>query len=92
MHGDLTGANILVDDQLHAQIADFGLSVFVDKRIRGTGKSVGHVQYGWVTPEFLNGQIHDTASDVYCFAVTCIEVCLCDIQVTLRSRHNLDIQ
>ncbi|KAF7795331.1 hypothetical protein EIP86_006488 [Pleurotus ostreatoroseus] len=59
VHGDLRGANVLVDHDNHVYIADFGLS-FLPDMSRSSG---GDTTY------------HRGASDVYSFGCVCFEIC-----------------
>jgi len=67
IHGDLKAANILVDSNFRAKVADFGLS---QKRENGaTGTPF------WMAPELLRGESENTAaSDVYSFGIILYEV------------------
>ncbi|KIP07947.1 hypothetical protein PHLGIDRAFT_40784, partial [Phlebiopsis gigantea 11061_1 CR5-6] len=78
-HGDLRGANILVDDDGNARLTDFGLAVFV----HGHSKNYASMRTGslqWEAPEMINasGEAMTTrptfATDVYSFSHVCIEV------------------
>jgi serine/threonine protein kinase len=80
IHGDLRGANILVDDNWHVRLADFGLAVFASATV-ATGSSHRGGSARWMSPELLSPQScgleksqRTFASDVYSFACVCIEV------------------
>ncbi|KAG6817813.1 hypothetical protein H0H87_003221 [Tephrocybe sp. NHM501043] len=80
VHGDLRGANILADNDWHAVLSDFGLTVFGDATV-ATHSSNPHGSVRWMAPELLNPEIFDMerfiktrASDVYAFACVCLEV------------------
>ncbi|KAF7303650.1 Protein kinase domain-containing protein [Mycena indigotica] len=76
VHGDLRGDNILIDDNGHVQLADFGVASYMNSTIesstrRGTTR--------WMAPELLlpePGQIfrRTRESDVYAFACVCYEL------------------
>ncbi|KAJ7442266.1 kinase-like domain-containing protein [Mycena latifolia] len=80
IHGDLRGSNILVDDEWHACLADFGLAVFSDATAAThTSHHGGSVR--WMGPELHYPQScgletfqRTFASDVYSFAFVCIEL------------------
>ncbi|KAJ7717958.1 kinase-like domain-containing protein [Mycena metata] len=78
VHGDLRGANILVDDQGHARLADFGLAVFADSPLAPT-KRGGSLR--WMAPELLNPEScgleiwqRTFVSDIYAFSCVCLEM------------------
>ncbi|KAJ7185721.1 kinase-like domain-containing protein, partial [Mycena filopes] len=80
IHGDLRGSNILVDDEFHACLADFGLAVFADATAATrTSHHGGSVR--WMGPELHYPQScgletfqRTFASDVYSFASVCVEL------------------
>ncbi|KAJ6589579.1 kinase-like domain-containing protein [Mycena capillaripes] len=74
VHGDLRGGNVLIDDDKHAQLADFGLAIVTDAT-RGTTSQRGSLR--WMAPELLDFEVEfkrTEASDVYAFACLCIEI------------------
>ncbi|KAJ8079540.1 hypothetical protein PM082_011127 [Marasmius tenuissimus] len=80
IHGDLRGSNILVDDEWHARLADFGLAVFSDATV-GTNSSHNAGSVRWMAPELHHPQSFGLkyfrrtfASDVYSFACVCVEL------------------
>jgi serine/threonine protein kinase len=81
VHGDLRGANILVDRQGRAQLADFGLSIVfsTSASLRTLNTNGGNGR--WMAPELLDPDIIESIgfnrtpqSDVYSFACVCLEV------------------
>ncbi|KAJ7318190.1 kinase-like domain-containing protein [Mycena albidolilacea] len=78
VHGDLRGANILVDDGGHARLADFGLAAITDGPLAATNRG-GSLR--WMAPELLHPEScgfkvfqRTFASDIYSFACVCIEL------------------
>ncbi|KAJ7721125.1 kinase-like domain-containing protein [Mycena metata] len=79
VHGDLRGANILINQDWSACLADFGLSGFSDATANQTSsKRAGSIY--WMAPQLLAPEQFKTrftrtpASDVYAFACVCLEV------------------
>ncbi|KAJ7724834.1 kinase-like domain-containing protein, partial [Mycena metata] len=78
VHGDLRGANILLDDEGHARLADFGLTAFADGPLAPT-KRGGSTR--WMAPELLDPAScgldvfrRTYVTDVYSFACVCLEM------------------
>ncbi|XP_055989884.1 receptor-interacting serine/threonine-protein kinase 3 [Sorex fumeus] len=71
LHRDLKPSNVLLDSDLHAKVADFGLSTFQGGSQSGVavGKARGTLEY--LAPELLAdvNQRATRASDVYSFAI-----------------------
>ncbi|KAF9455030.1 kinase-like protein, partial [Macrolepiota fuliginosa MF-IS2] len=104
IHGDLKGANILVNASGGACIADFGLSsVRTDKTFPYTSATTAApgCTYRWLAPELLETSSRRTrASDVWAFGLVCYEVftrelpyreCSNDYQVIMKV-HAGDLQ
>lgn len=79
VHGDLKGANILIDDQMHACIADFGIGKFLHTpgTYPATTSLKGTMQ--WMAPEQLAlgndpSKARSPESDVYSFSYVCLEI------------------
>ncbi|KAF5349239.1 hypothetical protein D9756_009417 [Leucocoprinus leucothites] len=77
VHGDLKGANVLVDSSGRACLADFGLSTIRDPEVLAITTSSSSSGCGgtirWMAPELLGSQdtdepINTKASDIYAFA------------------------
>ncbi|KAF7340962.1 PINc domain-containing protein [Mycena sanguinolenta] len=78
VHGDLRGANILINEDWSACLADFGLSIFSDATSLMTTNRGGSVY--WMAPELLDPDrfgmrfARTPASDVYAFGCVCLEL------------------
>ncbi|TCD66812.1 hypothetical protein EIP91_000948 [Steccherinum ochraceum] len=73
VHGDLRGANILVDANLSIKLSDFGLAKFADASTASWGThAAGALR--WMAPEVLGGTQATLASDVYSFGCVCAEI------------------
>ncbi|KAF7374478.1 Kinase-like protein [Mycena sanguinolenta] len=78
VHGDLRGANILINDDWSACLADFGLSIFSDATSSLTTNRGGSPY--WMAPELLDPDrfgmrfARTPASDVYSFGCMCLEL------------------
>ncbi|GLB39435.1 putative protein tyrosine kinase [Lyophyllum shimeji] len=51
IHGDLRGVNILVDENQHVRLSDFGLTVHADASIASESRCGGNIR--WMAPELL---------------------------------------
>jgi len=67
IHGDIKPANILITDDGHAKIADFGVARFNHGLITNTGKIFGSPAY--MAPEQLTGETPDARSDLFSLGV-----------------------
>ena len=77
VHGDIKGANVLVDDDGCAKIGDFGLAKSTEEIITGlTTMDVPLGSIPWLAPELINesSPYHTTASDVWAFGYLALEV------------------
>ncbi|KAH7925359.1 kinase-like protein [Leucogyrophana mollusca] len=82
VHGDLKGANILIDSSHRARLADFGLGTLVQDSIVRFTPTAGSYLAGtphYMAPEILSpkeGELTSAtrASDIYSFACVCYEV------------------
>ncbi|TFY60519.1 hypothetical protein EVJ58_g5101 [Rhodofomes roseus] len=75
LHGDLKGANVLVDDRGCCVISDFGQSEIKSEVYRLSGTPTPHGTLRWQAPELMAGQSELTQQiDVYAFAFCCIEI------------------
>ncbi|KAJ3002392.1 hypothetical protein NUW54_g5872 [Trametes sanguinea] len=75
LHGDLKGVNVLVNDRLQCVISDFGQSEMKLEVSRITGRSLSLGTLRWKAPELFSDEgVLSTATDVYAFAVTVVEI------------------
>ncbi|GBG90066.1 hypothetical protein CBR_g50159 [Chara braunii] len=73
VHRDIKSDNVLVDHELHASVADFGIS---------KAGTVGEIQattvvkgtLGYLDPEYQRTHVASLASDVYSFGVLMLEI------------------
>eukprot|EP01095_Lingulamoeba_sp_RSL-Kostka_P012413 TRINITY_DN493_c0_g2_i1.p1 TRINITY_DN493_c0_g2~~TRINITY_DN493_c0_g2_i1.p1 ORF type:complete len:407 (+),score=133.88 TRINITY_DN493_c0_g2_i1:61-1281(+) len=67
VHRDLKSMNILVDEDYHIQVADFGLSRSKENTFVATLTTAGSP--AWMAPEVLRGDPFNHKSDVYSYGV-----------------------
>ena len=68
VHGDLSPANLLVDDEARVHVIDLGLASFRDAAAPTMGLLRGTVRY--VAPEVARGEPATVQSDLFSLALT----------------------
>ncbi|KAM0910168.1 hypothetical protein ACQ4PT_014319 [Festuca glaucescens] len=72
-HLDLKPANILLDANMTAKIADFGLSKFYgSERTRVTASAIG--TFGYLPPEYINHSLVSNKLDIFSLGVIIIKI------------------
>ncbi|PBL04527.1 kinase-like protein, partial [Armillaria gallica] len=78
VHADIRGANILVTDDYHCCLADFGLALAVETQAPRSSALVLSGSLRWLMPEVLGIQLFDpkyiAARDVYAFGCMVIKI------------------
>ncbi|KAG6489582.1 hypothetical protein ZIOFF_050857 [Zingiber officinale] len=74
LHRDVKSNNILLDSNLEAHVADFGLAKFLQDS--GTSECMSAIagSYGYIAPEYAYTLKVDEKSDVYSFGVVLLEL------------------
>ncbi len=73
IHRDLKPQNIMIDDEGHVFITDFGLAKSVrEENVSHTGLVIGTPQY--IPPELWKGEVADKRSDIYSLGIIMYEM------------------
>uniref|UniRef100_A0A0D9X4C0 non-specific serine/threonine protein kinase n=1 Tax=Leersia perrieri TaxID=77586 RepID=A0A0D9X4C0_9ORYZ len=72
VHRDIKPSNILLDDDMEARVADFGVAKALQNA--GAAMSVVAGSYGYIAPEYTYTLKVDEKSDVYSFGVVLLEI------------------
>lgn len=82
IHGDVKAANILLDKEDEAMVADFGLAKFLDHSVSHVTTAVRGT-IGYIAPESLSGQI-SAKTDVYSFGILLLELIAGQTEIGFR--------
>ncbi|KAL4064646.1 kinase-like domain-containing protein, partial [Scleroderma citrinum] len=80
VHGDLKGSNVLISDNGHALITDFGYTLLKNSSFKITLSLPCGGTYNWMSPEIVESWEREdeckttTQSDVWAFGMTALEL------------------
>jgi serine/threonine protein kinase len=77
VHRDLKSGNLLVDEDWHIKVSDFGLAK--TKSLDGAGARSQVGTYAWMAPEVLQQRPYDERADVYSYSIVLWEM-LCKVE------------
>ncbi|KAG6329782.1 hypothetical protein ID866_9307 [Astraeus odoratus] len=75
LHGDLRGRNVLISEDGHALLADYGLSTLIETSFDTTAAVPIHPTVRWIAPEQIDNDGKVTIQgDVWAFGMTALEL------------------
>lgn len=72
LHGGVKSGNILLDDNFHPKVSDFGTSKLLSMEKKYTGFVIG--DRGYIDPVYMTTSLLTEKSDVYSFGVVLLEL------------------
>ncbi|GJJ13660.1 hypothetical protein Clacol_007916 [Clathrus columnatus] len=85
IHGDIKGANIMVDDTNHPRLIDFGVSRIIG--VQGLTTSGYGTSWAWAAPELIDEPKKTKQSDIYALSSTFVEMMTCRPPLITGRRH-----
>ncbi|KAG8704643.1 hypothetical protein FRC08_002118 [Ceratobasidium sp. 394] len=91
VHGDIKGANVLISEGGHAQLTDFGSSIFKSSTMVFTGESFKpSFSLRWAAPELLDETVKSSKeADIYALGMTILETITGEIPYAGRTDCNV---
>ncbi|KAG9037383.1 hypothetical protein FRB95_005672 [Tulasnella sp. JGI-2019a] len=84
IHADFKAKNVMIDDEGHVRIGDFGLAQYSAVDPSGLSTTVHDLRgtFRWISPEVFTGGPHSTQSDVWAFGCYIGEVLTGDVPLS----------